>query len=628
MPLRCVSYVSLSFLAFQAALCHPLDPLTRGEITAAVRLLRTTHPLQPDTSFPSITLKEAPKEDVLAGRKTPRLALVIVYERPTHQTFEAVVDLTAGQVASWKEIPDVQPPIMPEDFAICQRIVRSDAQWLAAIHKRGITDLSRVQIDVWGNGYHGEAADGPHRVVRAVSYYRGAKESAYFHPVDGLVAQVDLTAGEVIHLLDTGVLPLAKAPVLAGSETAALHPLETVQSRGASFVRTGNEIAWDHWRFRFAVHPREGLVLYTVGYLDHGSLRSVLYKASLSDMVVPYGDPGPAWYFRNSFDFSEYSFVGKSIAPLVAGRDVPENASFVDADFANEAGIAYQLPHAVAIYERDGGILWRYSDLTNGKVISRRARELVVATVISAPPYEYGFNWVFHQDGRIGMELLLTGIMATKSASPAEHETHAHLVAPDVDAVHHQHFFNFRLDMDVDGTSNSVAEMNTQGGGGKSIVTVDTDLLQEQQAKRELNPLANRVWKVTNPGHKNALGEPVGYLLVPGENTPSYAAPDSWIRKRAPFLDAQFWATPYDASQQYAGGSYVNQTRGDAGIEEWIKADRSIDQQDVVLWYTLGITHIPRPEEWPVMPAHHASFELVPSGFFQSNPAISEEDIQ
>jgi primary-amine oxidase len=123
------------------------------------------------------------------------------------------------------------------------------------------------------------------------------------------------------------------------------------------------------------------------------------------------------------------------------------------------------------------------------------------------------------------------------------------------------------------------------------------------------------------------MGEPVGYLLMPGENTPSYAAPDSWIRKRASFLNAQFWATPYDAAEQHAAGNYVNQSKGD-GLGEWTKADRSIENQDVVLWYTLGITHIPRPEEWPIMPAHHASFELVPSGFFRSNPALSESEIK
>jgi primary-amine oxidase len=622
--------LALLLIAALPAVTHPLDPLTKDEYTSALTILKTAHPLPPDTSFPLILLQDPPKPDVLANRPTARRVFLSVYERPTHQSFEAVVDLTTRHVVSWNEIRDVQPPIMPEDFAICQRIVRADPGWVSAIHKRGITDMTRVEVDVWGNGYHAEPNDGPHRIVRTVSYYKGVEKSADFYPVDGLVAQVDLTTEKVIQLIDTGAHPLAAAPVLAGSKAAPLHPLVIAQPKGVSFVRNGNEVTWDHWHFRFAANAREGLVLYTVGYEDHGVLRSVLYKASLSDMVVPYGDPGPAWYFRNSFDFSEYSFVGRSMTPLVAGRDVPDNATFADADFATETGFAYTVPHAISIYERDGGLLWRYYDTSTGKIVAQRARDLVLATIVSAPPYEYGFNWVFHQDGRIGMELLLTGIMATKSVSPsATHEQmHAHLVAPDLEAVHHQHFFNFRLDMDVDGTSNSVVEMNTQGGGGKAIVTTDSPLSSEQQAKREMSPLTNRMWKVINPGRKNALGEPVGYLLVPGENTPSYADPDSSIRKRASFLNAQFWATPYDASQQYSAGNYVNQSKGGQGLTQWIQADRRLDNKDVVLWYTLGVTHIPRPEEWPIMSTHTACFELVPAGFFRSNPDLIESDIK
>ena len=54
------------------------------------------------------------------------------------------------------------------------------------------------------------------------------------------------------------------------------------------------------------MHPREGVVLYRVGYEDDGKLRSILYRASLSEMVVPYGDPAPSWFFRGVFDEGEY----------------------------------------------------------------------------------------------------------------------------------------------------------------------------------------------------------------------------------------------------------------------------------------------------------------------------------
>ncbi len=71
-----------------------------------------------------------------------------------------------------------------------------------------------------------------------------------------------------------------------------------------------------------------------------------------------------------------------------------------------------------------------------------------------------------------------------------------------------------------------------------------------------------------------------------------------------------------------AAGLYVNQSKGGGGLPAWTAAKRSLDHKDVVLWYTMGVTHIPRPEDWPVMPVHKASFKLMPAGFFDRNPAL------
>jgi primary-amine oxidase len=56
-------------------------------------------------------------------------------------------------------------------------------------------------------------------------------------------------------------------------------------------------------------------------------------------------------------------------------------------------------------------------------------------------------------------------------------------------------------------------------------------------------------------------------------------------------------------------------------LEKWVEAKRSIENQDIVVWYTMGITHIPRPEEYPMMAVHKAGFMLVPNAFFVQGPA-------
>ena len=59
-----------------------------------------------------------------------------------------------------------------------------------------------------------------------------------------------------------------------------------------------------------------------------------------------------------------------------------------------------------------------------------------------------------------------------------------------------------------------------------------------------------------------------------------------------------------------------------SGLPEWTSANRPIEDEDIVVWYTLGVTHVPRPEEWPLMPVHTAGFKLVPAGFFARNPTL------
>jgi primary-amine oxidase len=618
--------------------------LTKDEIALAAKLLKDGGNATNASRFQTIVLREPPKGEVLSyktGDAFRREAFVIVYEREANQTFEAVVDVKGGKVVSWKEVPGVQPSFMLDDILIIQTAVRKDAQWQAAMRKRGIADFDKVQIEPWPAGNYGFKDEEGVRLIRALSYYRGESKMPYAHPVEGVIAVVDLNKKRVLKLIDEGVVPVPKADFDIdekfvekswGKLREAPKPLQIVQPKGVSFELRGNEVRWQKWRFRYAMHPREGLVLYTVGYEDGGKIRSVMYRGSLSEMVVPYGDPSVGWFFRNAFDEGE-AMVGSLALPLVEGIDVPENATLLSVSRANEAGTSFEAKNVIGIYERDGGVLWKHMDYLTQHNESRRARQLVLSYFANVGNYEYGFNWVFHQDGTLEMEALLTGVMSTKGVMPnAAHDNYAgygHLVADGVEAVHHQHFFNFRLDLDVDGTSNTVVEQNTEAlPPGKdnpynnAFVMKETALKTEAEAQRQLNLATHRRWRVINPNNKNTLGQPTGYLLSTGESSIPIAAVNSSVRQRAGFVNSHLWVTPQAPDEIYAAGLYINQSKGGEGLPAWTKQNRLLENKDVVVWYTFGVTHIPRPEDWPVMPVHKAGFKLMPVGFFTQNPAL------
>ena len=618
----------LALLAVPLAAANPFSPLTAREIRATTRMIRAYGRVSPRAQFTFMSLAEPPKAAVLRGESSPRRSFSVVYDPATNRTWEATVNLSESRLDSLKEVPGVEPALTGHDSDQADRIVRADPRWREAMRERGISDLNSVAIVAWTAGYFALPDTDRGRIVRALSYYSGADRNLDAHPIEGVVAEVNLTTGKIIDFVDIDRnAPVSRENFALDPESnrpwrAAPAPLAITQPKPGFEIEDG-EVLWQKWRFRYALGPREGVVLYQVGYDDNGRTRPILYRGSVSEMVVPYGDPTAAWFFRNSFDAGELG-LGASASPLHPGVDCPANCSVFDAVIADASGAPHLIPGAVALYERDGGFAWKHGDQ------ARRARDLVLSYVATVGNYDYGFDWIFHQDGALEMRVALTGIMAVKGVASGHEDPYNHMVAKNIAAPHHQHFFTFRLDMDVDGAgANHVVELNSAAAPsgsanpyGGAFVMNETPLRTEHEAARKLNLTSSRRWVVENLSVKNALGHPTAYALLPGENAEPFAAADSWVRKRAGFINNHLWVTPYDPAEMYAGGDYPNQSRGGDGLVKWTAANRSVDNQDVVLWYTMGITHNPRPEDWPVMPVHSAGFQLVPWGFFSRNPAM------
>jgi primary-amine oxidase len=620
----------------QSTVSHPLEPLTEEEIRAAADILRSQRDLNDSYRFASMALHEPPKERVLdfrAGDAVDREAFAVLLDKSDGLAYEAVVSLTDEQVRSWKHIPGVHPPVMQEEFLECERVVKANAEFREALRKRGITDLDLVMVDPWSAGHYGDEEG--RRLLRALAWVRSDPEdNGYAHPIENVAAVFDLNEMEVVRIEDHGVVPVPELPgkytaEAVGEVRTDLKPVEITQPEGTSFRVDGHEVRWQKWRFRIGFTPREGLVLYTVGYEDGRRLRPILYRAALSEMVVPYGDPSPLHSRKNAFDEGEYN-IGSLANSLEYGCDCLGEIRYFDVVMADNSGEPCTICNAVCMHEEDFGLLWKHYDFRLERSEVRRSRRLVVSFIATVGNYDYGFYWYFYQDGTIQLEVKLTGIVSTGAVQPGERATYGQLLNNDgLYAPVHQHFFNVRLDMHVDGQENSVHEVNTESvpSGpdnplGNAFRVVSTPLRKESEAKRTVDALSARYWRVTNQSVKNGMGEPVGYKLVPGANVPPFAQPDASVLQRAAFVTKHLWVTPYDPGEMYAAGDYPNQHQGGAGLPEWTKTDRQIENADVVLWYTFGSHHPVRLEDWPVMPVQHAGFTLQPEGFFDSNPAL------
>jgi primary-amine oxidase len=592
---------------------HPHDSLSPDEIRAAAAAVRAAHPALERPAFALIALEE-PRKDAPSRR-----ARVVVLERATGATFEAIV--AGAAVESWREVPGVQPAIMAEEAELATTAALSDPRFVAALRRRGIEDPERVQIDPLSVGSFPHLPPG-RRIVWATPYLRRQpSDNGYARPIENLRACVDIATGEVLDVLDGDPVPLSTVDGNYSGSRTDLRPLDIVQPDGPSFALDGQELSWQHWTAHVALHPIDGLVLSDVRYDG----RQVLHRAALAEMVVPYGDPDEGFYWRSYFDAGEYG-VGRTTTPLELGCDCLGEIRYLDAVMPTADGEPETIRNAICVHEEDAGILWKHYDTVTETSEVRRARRLVISNVATLGNYDYGFYWSLHLDGSIELEVRMTGIVLTRGVHPGEPLRHATRLADDLAAPHHQHLFNVRLDMAIDGCSNRVYEVDMvpspAGEWGGAMELRETLIERESQGRRMIDPLTARHWRVVNEGVRNAAGGPVGYKLVPHAGPLLLAAADASVGRRAGFARAHLWVTRYDPAELHAAGDYPNQSAGGAGLEEWIAQDRDLVDTNVVLWHTFGASHAVRPEDWPVMPVERAGFALRPVGFFDRNPAI------
>ncbi|WP_187345080.1 primary-amine oxidase [Cystobacter ferrugineus] len=602
---------------------HLLDSLTQDELETVAALLKSDARWNDNLRFALVTLHEPPKSFVLGSDGTPvrREALAIMLDKAANLTSEVVVDVLGKSILSWQPKPGVQANYMLDDYALAEEAVKADPTWRALAAQRGVQQPDNAHIDVWG--YGGTTPDGA-RLVRALTFARDGVKNAYSRPVEGLVALVDLNTRRVVRVERLGGAPIPPGAAyereLLPSVREPPKPLTVSQPEGPSFVTEGHLVKWQKWQFRWGFLPREGLVLYQVGYEDGGRVRPILYKASIAETAAMYGDPDPQWSWRNALDMGEYNLGVLSVS-LEPGRDVPSHSTLFDAVLADSNGQPYTLPRAVALHEVDDGILWKHVN-DEGEAEVRRSRSLVILHSATVGNYDYVFRWIFHQDGTLEAQVDLTGIMLAKGSESSPHGTK---VAPGTVAILHEHMLSYRLDFDVDGPANSIYETHlsalpTGADNPLGNAFIVEKALMTAEGGREGGSHGHQ-WRVVNPNETNSLGEHPGYVLLPGASDVLFAQPDSSIQRRTGFAHKALWLTRQRDEEKYASGAYPVQSSESTGLPGYANGE-PLENSDVVLWYTLNHVHIPRPEEWPVMPRTSVGFSIAPFGFFTQNPAL------
>lgn len=628
---------------------HPFDSVKDYEVKLATKLVKDAYPAASNVHFIQVDRLDPPKKDMVKYLEAEKFGgplpviprvLYVYYYTNTLEFNKALVNVTVGHIITKTMLPKgTVGPFLPEDVMEWELYCLQYPAVVAEIEKLKLPKGWEVRNDPWIY-----ATDDPNETRPLVQFFMYVARSDHsesnhyslplkFSPVfeqqtKKFIRMDFLPGGSDGTITPTTpwqqVAPVEYHPDLNGEHVSRdPKPLIVTQPEGTSFTMEGTKIKWQGWEFRVVPTVREGFAIYDGWFKG----RQVFYRVSLSEMTVPYGDPRTPYHRKQAFDLGDCGF-GVNGNPLRLGCDCLGVIKYLDVVTVKGNGDTRVLPSTVCLHEQDAGILYKHMNYRTENAVIARKREFVVQTIATVANYEYALNFKFVNDGSIDIEVRATGILSTMPIDENVTVPWGTVVGPNVMAAYHQHILSFRIDPAVDGHKNTVCyddvvkmprdEFNPYGTG---FVTERTYM--EKSGSVEQSPFTSRSYKIINENRVNPISKGnVGYKIVMPARQMILADEDSYNVKRAKFATKQLWVTKYEDNQLFVAGEFTNQSQTDTGLGEWLKEEKPVRDEDLVVWATLGFTHIPRVEDFPVMPVEVHNIHMVPYNFFDKNPAL------
>ena len=634
----CVAVSAVLSTAAQAqAALHPLDPLSRQEHFAVLEVLQQAGKLTDATRFTRLEVKAPDKASVWAWKPG---APTVPFSRSRHLAGPGRLRGDGGHhrqaLVSWTERKGVQPMWLESEFGgeVVDKAMK-DPRFAEALKKRGITNAQFVTCIAVPPGNFGEPKYAGKRIGVLSCRQRSGYRNTWARRIEGLVVVMDMHAKEILEFTDdeAGARRAGRQRLRQRRDRrparACAAPLEVRQPAGPGYTMNGHVVSWDRWRFHVRPDSRVGVIISTATWRDGERERPVLYEGHLSEIFVPYMSPQKDWYVRTFIDAGEFSAGGLADS-LSPGVDCPDYATYIDSVVPEGAGWPNDKPRVACIFERTGGdMIWRHG----GE--GRPQRELVVRMIAMIGNYDYVVDWRFLPDGQIKVALGATGIVETKMTAAKDArvpstngpssraDAYGRFVEDHVVAVNHDHYFNFRLDMDVDGAdqprrpgrrssprrcrpiiraaasgSPRPSRVDTEQAGAADDGHAQAGVVARHQPAGESRRLSDELPAAAGALDPHPARRPMKWHgSGPGSSTITCGS------RRTPRRSAMPPATTRRSARRARGCPPTR--RGTV---------RS-PATDVVLWYTFGMHHMVRAEEWPVMPVLWHEFALRPFDF-------------
>ncbi|CAL1528469.1 unnamed protein product [Lymnaea stagnalis] len=423
------------------------------------------------------------------------------------------------------------------------------------------------------------------------------------------------------------------------------RPPVLIEPDGKRYTVQQNKVEYlDMWSFHVRMSTIFGPALYDIKFLGE----RIVYELSLSELAVFYSGFNPTQ--RQAFYVDSTVLTGSRSKALIAGADCPTSATFLPFVVSSQGQVEPAVfPQSICIFENNLGTPLRrhhsYSKDDGGFYGGLMDSALVVRSIHTVDNYDYIIDFIFHQNGALGVTVGQTGYLLTNMFAPQDKPYGVRLTELITGAVH-LHVANFKVDMDINGTSNRYETLDIQEETVqlRQVSISDSPTQTEYSQTKFSYTLKTSEKRATyqhdfekpmyhifhNEATANKYGEKKAYRIVNNGMAKQLLKLDVGDESTQPWARYQMAVTQHKDSEQTSSSPY-SQWNGDKKIvdfQSFVDDDENIVDKDLVAWVTLGVHHIPHSEDLPVTTTSgkHQSFYLYPYNYFPECPSMASRD--
>ncbi|KAL3864198.1 hypothetical protein ACJMK2_005904 [Sinanodonta woodiana] len=504
------------------------------------------------------------------------------------------------------------PPILNTPIPYASRPVDNvDYKYIYPIFNQVSEQLYHLMMDSYGLLFYDVAPRGRKSGERQSWFWAFRDvEGFYLHPL-GLEIQIDhistdVNEWNVSRIVYNGYLFYEVEHLVERYRNNSIRKLKfdqpvglpdqlLVEPQGRRFQIQGRHVTFMHWDMDIRMRSSTGIQLFDI---------------RLQEASVFYSGFGPAQGTSNYFDTSR--MMGASSFELVPGIDCPETAVYLDTHHLVNSGRVLHYKNAICVFENNPSIPLRRhytNDFRNGyrSYGGLVDYQLIVRNIANIWNNDYIFDYIFHLNGAIEIQVAITGYVQATYKLAYEKE-YGNTIYYNAIANIHTHLFHFKVDLDIAGIKNRYSTIDIGTKTDKSPWYRDAQKIQ--------HTMISNVREKELDSFKNKFGSSRSYRII-NKGATEFLLKDTDVASGAKWAKYPIAVTMYKDWEEMSSSIYAQNDPWDPVVdfERFLLDNDTIFDEDIV--------DIPStPTVW-----NKYNIVLAPYNFFNECPSTSSTNI-